>query len=92
MHIKKASKSLTIGDLSFRYLFNYRPVVGVVVSKKYGNAVSRNLFKRRVRMLFIEKFISRGVGVSLIIRPRKQNISFNNLSDAFECLYKKICV
>jgi len=92
MHIVKASKSLSIGDLSFRYLFNYRPVVGFVVSKKYGNAVSRNLFKRRVRMLFIEKFISRGVGVSLIIRPRKQNISFNNLSDAFECLYKKICV
>ena len=86
----KVSKSLVVGDLSFKYISKSKPSLGFTVSKHYGNSVSRNLFKRRCRALFRSWFINRGTGVALVVRPNKQNISFINIVAAFGGLNDKI--
>ena len=86
----KASKSLLIGDLSFKYASRSRPALGLIVSKYYGNSVARNLFKRGCRALFKSVFINRGAMVGLVVRPNKQNISFIDMNAAFGKLYEKI--
>ena len=91
-HIMKVSKSLVIGDLSFKYTSISGPSLGLIVSKHYGNSVSRNLFKRRCRALFRAKFINRGSMISLVVRPNKQNISFLELDTSFGRLYEQICI
>ena len=88
----KISKSLSIGDLSFKYAQHGRNSIGLIVSKHYGNAVSRNLFKRRCRDLFMKNFILQKASIALIVRPKKQNISFKDLDSAFKELYEQIFV
>ena len=90
-HIMKVSKSLLIGDLSFKYTSRSRPALGLSVAKYYGNSVARNLFKRRCRALFKSVFINRGAMVALVVRPNKQNISFIDMNASFGKLYEKIC-
>ena len=87
----KVSKSLLIGDLSFKYTYRPQPALGLAVAKYYGNSAARNLFKRRCRALFKSVFIGRGATVALVVRPNKQNISFIDMSAAFGKLYEKIC-
>ena len=86
----KVSKSLLIGGLSFRYAPRIRPALGLIVSKHYGNSVSRNIFKRRCRALFRDRLISNGVDVALIVRPKKQNLSFTDMDFAFREFYENI--
>jgi len=83
------SKSLVIGDLSFKYTSAPRPSLGLAVSKHYGNSVARNLFKRRCRAIFRNKFINKNALVALIVRPIKQNISFQDMDVALGELYEK---
>ena len=63
MHIKKRSEFLELKHNGSKYYgkyicFQYSPKVssgskiGLTVSKKYGNAVKRNLFKRRMKEIF----------------------------------------
>ena len=62
-----------------------------MVNRKYGNAPNRNLFKRRTRVLFselIERYSNLNIG--LMVKPLKQNVSFQDLTDCFELLNKKI--
>ena len=64
-----------------------------MVNKKYGNAPNRNLFKRRARVLFselTEQYSDLNLG--LMIKPLKQNISFQDLQDCFKLLNEKIKV
>ena len=86
----KKSKSLFIGDLSFKYVRHNSPVLGLAVSKYYGGSVERNLFKRRCRSLFRNKIVSKGLNVAVVVRPCKQNISFSYMESAFENLYETI--
>ena len=90
-HVVKASKSLLIRDLSFKYASRSQPALGLIVAKHYGNSVARNLFKRRCRVLFKSVFINRGAVIALVVRPNKQNLSFIDMSAAFGGLYEKIC-
>ena len=87
----KISESLLVGDLLFNYTSRSHPSLGLIVSRAYGNSVSRNLFKRRCRTLFRIKIINKDVQVALIVRPKKQNISFIDMDAAFGGLYEKIC-
>ena len=91
-HVMKISDSLSVSGLSFKYTFRPQPALGLIVSKYYGNAVVRNLFKRRCRSLFRNNLIKRGSCIALIIRPKKLNISFMDMKAAFESLNEKICV
>ena len=88
--IIKNTKSLKIRDLSFKYCDWNTPVLGFIVSKKYGNAVKRNLFKRRCRELFKKNIINHKLHMAIIIRPNNNNISYNELNSAFKDLLLKI--
>ena len=88
----KGSKSLSIGDLSFKYTRRQPSVVGFIVSKRYGNAVSRNLFKRRCRALFHNLFIKHNAGIALIIKPNMANLSYSQIEYSLGVLHEKICV
>lgn len=88
----KKSKSLSIGDLSFKYAPHHSAAIGFIVSKRYGNAVVRNLFKRRCRSLFYKIFIAPDAEIAIIIHPKTKNISYVNIESALEGLYAKVCV
>ena len=88
--IVKTSKSLSIGDLSFKYSPWKRPVLGLSVAINYGNAVARNLFKRRCRELFKMNFANKGLRIAIIIRPLKKNILYSDMEIAFIELCDKI--
>ena len=83
------SKSLRVGDLLFKYKKDVDPKLGLIVSRKYGNAVHRNLFKRRCRAQF-QTLIKNGFTNTLIITPNKQNITWAAISTSFNKLPEKL--
>ena len=91
-HIMKTAKSLTDGDLSFKYVLDMGSFLGFSVSSKYGTSVQRSLFKRRCRSVFREVFVKNGNGihVSIIVRPKSNNISYKSIFKSFSSVYEKI--
>ena len=83
------SKSLRVGDLLFKYKKEIDPQLGLIVSRKYGNAVYRNLLKRRCRAQF-QILIKNGFTNTLIITPKKQNISWAAISTSFYVLAEQL--
>ena len=83
------SNSLLTHDLLFKYTYNETPKLGFIVSRKYGNSVQRNLFKRRCRYAFY-KLIKKEFTYSIIIKPEAHNITWKNINKSFESLYEKI--
>tara|TARA_B100000315_G_C14404152_1_gene507870 strand:+ start:148 stop:417 length:270 start_codon:yes stop_codon:yes gene_type:complete len=86
----KTAKSLLIGDLLFIYSKGASASLGFAVSTKYGTAPQRNLFKRRCRSVFRMLFINRRTRVSLIVRPKTKNISYQSVLTSFSAFYDKI--
>ena len=82
------SNSLLIHDLLFKYTYNETPKLGFIVSRKYGNSVQRNLFKRRCRYAFY-KLIKEGFTYSIIIKPKAHNITWKNINKSFESLHEE---
>ena len=76
------SKSLRVGDLLFKYKKDVNPKLGLIVSKKYGNAVYRNLFKRRCRAQF-QALVKSGFANTLIITPKKKKITWDEINISF---------
>ena len=76
------SKSLRVGDLLFKYKKAIHPKLGLIVSRRYGNAVYRNLFKRRCRAQF-QALLKNGFTNTLIITPKKQKITWAAISTSF---------
>ena len=74
-------KSLKVGDLLFRFKNSDSSRLGFVVSRKYGNSVKRNLFKRRCRMLFFHYLKHKKQ--TIVIQPLKNNISWNEIQAGF---------
>lgn len=46
------------------------PQVGIVVSGKYGNAVKRNLVRRRIRSVMSEKIRTQSLAMDVVFRLR----------------------
>lgn len=70
------------------------PLVGFVVSKAIGNAVNRNLVKRRLRAIAREHITDLPVGAMLVVRalPRSAEVEFSKLQRDFEACLKKLAV
>ena len=80
----KKSKRIYIRDLSFKYIYSAKPGLGLIVSKKYGNATKRNLFKRRCRYIFKAKVADKNNNIYLVISPIKQCLSWKSINTSFE--------
>ena len=87
-HVYYNAKSLETRDLLFNYVDNKTPKIGFIVSRKYGNAIHRNLFKRRCRYAFYQ-LIKRGFSYSIIVKPKTKNISWKIINESFNSLYEK---
>jgi len=64
---------------------------GLSIGKKYGNAVARNLCKRRIRMIvsmFQEQFIKSKLFV-IVIKPAANTLSYQDMVDKLTVLFKK---
>ena len=88
-NVYKNAKSLIVRDLLFKYAKDDNPKLGFIVSTKYGNAVERNLFKRRCRHAFYQ-LIKQNFTYSLIITPNNTNITWDTINEAFDILYNKV--
>lgn len=66
--------------------------LGVTVSKKVGNAVTRNRIRRRVRELFRKGrgMLPRGLDVVVVARRGASEADFAELGRAFEALALKL--
>lgn len=72
--VKKYGKKITGQAVNFDLLsekFPY-PRLGVTVSKRFGSAVLRNRFKRRVREAFRQSSLPPGISVH--VTPKKEGI------------------
>lgn len=70
--VKKYGKKITGHVVNFDLLsekFPY-PRLGVTVSKRFGSAVLRNRFKRRIREAFRHSYLS--PGISIHVTPKKE--------------------
>ncbi len=67
------------------------PHFGIAVSKKLGNAVNRNLLKRRMRQILDEykKQLSQNEDYIIIMKENLKNASFKEMKDSFESLIEK---
>ncbi len=59
------------------------------VSKKLGNAVTRNKLKRRVRMIVAGQTIRRPDDFFIVLSQGAQHLTFDELKDALESALKK---
>jgi ribonuclease P protein component len=61
------------------------------IGKKYGNAVQRNLIKRRIRMIVSElqdQFIINKLFL-IVIRPKANQLDFQDMKSKLTLLFKK---
>lgn len=81
--IQKAGKRFTTPSCRLTYLFSEAidPKLGLTVSKKYGKAHDRNLFKRWAREIFRKnKYkVPRGLEINLAPGMQAEPITYNRL-------------
>ena len=83
------SSSLVIEtpDIAYRVLKSKKVAgLGFVVNKKLGNAVTRNLFKRRFRNLYFNFFSKNNIKIGVIILPKRINLKKREVFKSFELL------
>ena len=77
-------------DIVFKYVKSQHPLIGFLVSKKFGKSHERNLFKRRCRAAFQQKLIKQNINYSIIIRPAAKSISWKKINDSFDLLLLRL--
>ena len=70
-------------QLSFRFAMS--------IGKKYGNAVERNLAKRRIRMIVSEfkNLFSKDKRFLIIIKPQAKALTYQEMREKLLVLFKK---
>jgi ribonuclease P protein component len=70
-------------ELEFKY--------AISIGKKYGNAVSRNLAKRRIRMIILslKKDFSKNKRFVVVVKPSAKELEFVQMKEKLVILFKK---
>ena len=63
--------------------------MGLIVSKRYGSAIERNLFKRRCRSAFKSIVVDNNMGCAVVVRPKGSGLSFRAIQESFNSMYDK---
>ena len=81
------NKEFTIYIRKTKYNFSH---YGIAVSKKLGNAVTRNKLKRRMRAIIDEckKALPNDKDYIIIMKENTKNISYQELKNSFQNLMK----
>jgi ribonuclease P protein component len=58
--------------------------VGYAIGKRVGNAVTRNLVRRRLRMIVRSLPLLTGHDIVITARPQAASVTFEELREAFE--------
>ena len=66
--------------------------VGLAVNKRVGNAVTRNLVKRRIRSTFIDTHVVKGWDVVVTAKPGSSDIPFTKLDRAIKKMIERVGV
>lgn len=59
------------------------------VPKRYGNAVERNIMKRRLRMIVSNVDIDSRYDVFIVVDPKSKELSFETLKESLRYLLQK---
>lgn len=89
-YVYHRGRSVACRDLVMLYARGRSVQVGFSVSKKVGNAVTRNLVKRRLRECFRPYLgdVKNGLYV-IVARPSAAEATFQSLQKDMRCLLKK---
>ena len=66
--------------------------VGLSVSKRVGNAVTRNLVKRRIRSVFVNVETTQGWDVVVTAKPESADATFRDLDRAIGKSFSRVGV
>ena len=88
--IFKKSSVYISNDFVCYFVFDGMKRIGFIVSKKYGNAVKRNRFKRACRLIFIKHPIA--LNVSIILKPKNYSYNYSSLKLSFKLLFGHLSV
>ena len=66
--------------------------VGLAVSKRVGNAITRNLVKRRIRSTFTNMNVSKGWDVVVTAKPGSSDVPFTDLDLAIKKTMERVGV
>ena len=71
-------------NLKIYYKQCHKNKIGFIVSRSFGPASKRNLFKRRCRSVFLNHTTSNSCCFSVVVKPIKSNnINFFSINEAF---------
>ena len=83
-------RRVSFDDIKFTYMLNSDHCVGFTVSKKYGNAVNRNLLKRRCRHIYDTLFVGQLFDCSVVVSPTSNKLNYKKINIAFMHLIEHI--
>lgn len=59
------------------------------IPKKFGNAVSRNKMKRRIRYIYDQETIKQGYDIFLVIKQKANSLNFESIEKEVKSLFSK---
>ena len=77
-------------SIIFYYNVSFKKQIGFIVSKKFGSATKRNLFKRRFRFLYLKNFDINNFHTSLIVKPLNFKMSYSDIKNSYFLFLKKL--